>query len=281
MDDTEVHLRVTIESLVEGMANLYGQVSHAVVKRELVRVHQASSEEMADMAVVEAWKRSLLLKWMAYPEEIVYYKPTDTTLYISRYGWHSPDALKREIAKHDAVAKDYQPFTEMEILMAARNPIPAIPNPLQEKFNALLRERIGLDEWETMKVCHNLWYLCMHKGDENFSYAKPGEYFKDYVLEPMAVDDLPYSEAFLLLDDYLNQMPHWQLKGHTPAEVKAMLEAEGKPAPQVRRVRHTIGYAPTSSWPTTPIVTLPKVGRNDPCPCGSGKKYKNCCGRGN
>ena len=25
--------------------------------------------------------------------------------------------------------------------------------------------------------------------------------------------------------------------------------------------------------------TLPKVGRNDPCPCGSGKKYKQCCGR--
>ena len=25
--------------------------------------------------------------------------------------------------------------------------------------------------------------------------------------------------------------------------------------------------------------TMPKVGRNDPCPCGSGKKYKNCCGR--
>jgi len=25
--------------------------------------------------------------------------------------------------------------------------------------------------------------------------------------------------------------------------------------------------------------TMPKVGRNEPCPCGSGKKYKNCCGR--
>jgi len=25
----------------------------------------------------------------------------------------------------------------------------------------------------------------------------------------------------------------------------------------------------------------PKVGRNDPCPCGSGKKYKKCCGRNN
>jgi SWIM/SEC-C metal-binding protein len=25
-------------------------------------------------------------------------------------------------------------------------------------------------------------------------------------------------------------------------------------------------------------VAEPKVGRNDPCPCGSGKKYKKCCG---
>ena len=30
---------------------------------------------------------------------------------------------------------------------------------------------------------------------------------------------------------------------------------------------------------TTVVRVQPKVGRNDPCPCGSGKKYKNCCGR--
>ena len=29
-----------------------------------------------------------------------------------------------------------------------------------------------------------------------------------------------------------------------------------------------------------PVRTADKVGRNDPCPCGSGKKYKECCGRG-
>ena len=29
--------------------------------------------------------------------------------------------------------------------------------------------------------------------------------------------------------------------------------------------------------PTTVRREEPKVGRNDPCPCGSGKKYKNCC----
>ncbi|MDO4459872.1 MAG: SEC-C metal-binding domain-containing protein [Clostridia bacterium] len=30
---------------------------------------------------------------------------------------------------------------------------------------------------------------------------------------------------------------------------------------------------------STTIVKGEKIGRNDPCPCGSGKKYKKCCGR--
>ncbi|MDR1472678.1 MAG: preprotein translocase subunit SecA [Synergistaceae bacterium] len=30
---------------------------------------------------------------------------------------------------------------------------------------------------------------------------------------------------------------------------------------------------------TQPVHRGPKIGRNDPCPCGSGKKYKHCCGR--
>jgi len=36
-----------------------------------------------------------------------------------------------------------------------------------------------------------------------------------------------------------------------------------------------------SDSPDSAIVrrSMPKVGRNDPCPCGSGKKYKKCCGR--
>ena len=36
------------------------------------------------------------------------------------------------------------------------------------------------------------------------------------------------------------------------------------------------GGAPASK---TPVHAEKKVGRNDPCPCGSGKKYKNCCGK--
>ena len=31
--------------------------------------------------------------------------------------------------------------------------------------------------------------------------------------------------------------------------------------------------------PATLVAEVPKVGRNDPCPCGSGRKYKNCHGK--
>ncbi len=35
----------------------------------------------------------------------------------------------------------------------------------------------------------------------------------------------------------------------------------------------------TPEYSQTVVNEGPKVGRNDPCPCGSGKKYKNCCGK--
>jgi len=37
--------------------------------------------------------------------------------------------------------------------------------------------------------------------------------------------------------------------------------------------------APATYVAPKPFVREPKIGRNDPCPCGSGKKYKKCCGK--
>jgi preprotein translocase subunit SecA len=34
----------------------------------------------------------------------------------------------------------------------------------------------------------------------------------------------------------------------------------------------------TSLFTNAPQIHAANVGRNDPCPCGSGKKYKKCCG---
>jgi len=37
-------------------------------------------------------------------------------------------------------------------------------------------------------------------------------------------------------------------------------------------------YQDDDYYPETYVRTEPKIGRNDLCPCGSGKKYKKCCG---
>jgi preprotein translocase subunit SecA len=47
--------------------------------------------------------------------------------------------------------------------------------------------------------------------------------------------------------------------------------------------RPTPGGLPDQRGETGPVEPIrnvgQKVGRNDPCPCGSGKKFKNCCGK--
>ncbi len=57
----------------------------------------------------------------------------------------------------------------------------------------------------------------------------------------------------------IRQMKKW-MKEH-----EAQLRAEGNPE------QHHV---------ETVVHEGPKIGRNDPCPCGSGKKYKKCCGAG-
>lgn len=38
-------------------------------------------------------------------------------------------------------------------------------------------------------------------------------------------------------------------------------------------------FSPFFDLPPSPYIAPPKTGRNDPCPCGSGKKFKKCCGK--
>jgi len=68
-------------------------------------------------------------------------------------------------------------------------------------------------------------------------------------------------------------------------EFVALFSENGQPKQHIERSRfrrhegrwyYVDGDTPK---PQTQRHTGPKVGRNDPCPCGSGKKYKKCCGR--
>lgn len=71
--------------------------------------------------------------------------------------------------------------------------------------------------------------------------------------------------------------------------ITLLYRAQVGPAPEKAAPRAPVrAYKPTLTAtktqaskpePVTAVRKVPKVGRNDPCPCGSGKKYKYCCGR--
>ena len=64
--------------------------------------------------------------------------------------------------------------------------------------------------------------------------------------------------------------------------VRRIFSARVKTESEVKRERVAEGIVATTAGDGT-VKKQPrkvqKIGRNDPCPCGSGKKYKQCCGR--
>ncbi len=78
-----------------------------------------------------------------------------------------------------------------------------------------------------------------------------------YYLEQYHIvfDQSDINKFFRIYMGIYNNSRIWENRGYTPLELNAL---------------YTKGSVP---------VTSKKIGRNDPCPCGSGKKYKRCCGQ--
>ncbi len=85
---------------------------------------------------------------------------------------------------------------------------------------------------------------------EDIVYLYRNGYMEEAMDELMTTPKTPTPEQVRRLIGFIEYVPLWQEKGRTLHDLK--------PAP-LRGPDH--------------------VGRNDPCPCGSGRKYKNCCGR--
>ena len=77
-----------------------------------------------------------------------------------------------------------------------------------------------------------------------------------------SMDKSAMKEVEVLREEWMDT-PREQFEGKTPRELMAENPEMALPG-KVETFRRE----------------APKVGRNDPCPCGSGKKYKKCCGKG-
>jgi len=61
--------------------------------------------------------------------------------------------------------------------------------------------------------------------------------------------------------------------------IKYIFNVNVNRVPQRQQVAEEVTTNQEQSSGNKPVVKEEKVGRNDPCPCGSGKKYKKCCGK--
>jgi preprotein translocase subunit SecA len=92
-------------------------------------------------------------------------------------------------------------------------------------------------------------------------------------------------EGFAMFQDMLFQIREGVFRVLT--RLRVQLPAEDEEAERVaREYRHKEKAESSLSYsgggdapPQRPVRAAPRVGRNDPCPCGSGKKYKKCCGQ--
>jgi preprotein translocase subunit SecA len=83
-------------------------------------------------------------------------------------------------------------------------------------------------------------------------------------------------------ENFLATLPQFLLREHAPTAPTANAPTRNRQLQPVGAMA-AVGEDGDGAGEVTidlPIRrSIPKVGRNEPCPCGSGKKYKNCCGR--
>lgn len=85
------------------------------------------------------------------------------------------------------------------------------------------------------------------------------------------------SEVMELVMKLANNTRLWENNGHTPNEIFEKMEKPNlRPLPK-ERLPCFMNFEDMDS--ANKKIGPKKVGRNEPCPCDSGKKYKKCCGK--
>ena len=94
--------------------------------------------------------------------------------------------------------------------------------------------------------------------DESLKEPNPIEIMDEDTVVSLAFDkEKLYKNMVAAKADWLYELPQWK-EIYSEEELKKLYK-EQKESTTIRKEK--------------------KIGRNDPCPCGSGKKYKKCCGK--
>lgn len=126
------------------------------------------------------------------------------------------------------------------------------------------------NHWQN--VCSFMWNIFGYSKDVSDAY----EEIKDYLIHSNGISELgkilnKYNLEFVSeqqVQEFFNLVMHaknntriWENNGYTPLELHEIF---------IQRNKDIVNF---------PFMQRRKIGRNEPCPCGSGKKYKKCCAK--
>jgi preprotein translocase subunit SecA len=189
-----------------------------------------------------------------------------------------PDLPEDEVADLDNVIE----FFEGKALEAFEMRKSTIPEEIKKEFFKMIMLQSIDDKW--MDHLYELDYL------------REGIYLRSYAQKDPLIEYK--QEAFQMFSEMLEEIDKsiiWALyRARFRIDGEKRRRGETGSETAVHQVANAYGARTESAQPATdgrpggapkaarrpqPVRASEKVGRNDPCPCGSGKKYKKCCGK--
>lgn len=269
-------VRFMIEQYAYGIINLYGFLSYSDLVEMLTGYLQDSvtKEEIADSLA-----NSVLIQRLSFEMVDIY----TSTLCIQTPFLDDLELLEEKLfIRRDITNR--KKFSKEEVFSAGIMPMIVIPNSCLDELKEYMMKKLGYTEEKADSSLSYMWHAAQTV-ENPMSIINP-------IINHKLSSMLELQEAIEIFSDYLNHCPRWFLKGYSSEEAFVLFEKErlknnpprivagpnmkaagmGIPPEMQAMVDNMFHAAPPSGR---------EVGRNDPCPCGSGKKYKKCCGRNN
>lgn len=182
---------------------------------------------------------------------------------ILRARYASSDPKKAEVLRNSGVSKDNtQPFNVMRCLEALAEHVPDARSRYDMLcdfvHHNLSSQTVGQSNLRVGGIARSAAGGEIHVGGGDtpiIRYEYPSEPAGRYALEELAADVVVDVQACM---EALMSLPE------SPFSDEELIQRTG----------HRMGVTPLSRETSNPSD---RVGRNDLCPCGSGKKFKNCC----
>lgn len=167
---------------------------------------------------------------------------------------NNPKQVQQE--QESRLSVSLYPFTKEQLLAAGEQEF-VDRTPAHKAFVDFIRKNYTISYEEADFIVED----CV---DHIRNGATPG-FLLQSIQQDLEINDLELTKSFMNHISALNNTTRqWFLKGYSPSEL-----APAKPLAVLQK--------PYAQADVIDMKTRAKVGRNDPCTCGSGKKFKKCC----